>query len=82
MTNPTTLNERALILSHTARMGMALDARPDHPRTAEYARQLRIYRGQWAALTPDEQAEAAAVVETFDDMTPDIVAATIATLEE
>lgn len=70
-----------LALAHTARMLRRLEEAPLHVRSAEYKRQMRIYGGQWAALTDEAQAEAVEAALALVDMTPDTVAAARAALE-
>jgi hypothetical protein len=70
-------------IAHTSRILRTLEEKPEHPRKAEYARQIRIYRGQWAALDPDEQLAAAAAViadPEAADLTEETVAPAVAAL--
>lgn len=70
-----------LAITHTARMLQRLGDTPDHVRASEYRRQIKVYAGQWAALTDLEQADAKDAAFAVPDMTPDTVTAAIAALE-
>lgn len=71
------------VVGHTARIIMALAANPEHPRKTEYARQLRIYRGAWAAIDADDQADVVTSLvadESCADLTTETVALAVAAL--
>jgi hypothetical protein len=81
---PSNFGALAHVVAHTARIVMTLTERPDHPRKAEYDRQLTIYRGQWAAAEADDkQLVTAALVASPDaqDLTDATVTAAVAALE-
>ncbi len=72
------------LVAHTSRILRTLEDKPDHPRKAEYAKSLRVYRGQWADMTPEEQRWASATLVADDeaeDLTPERVAAAVAALD-
>jgi hypothetical protein len=77
-------HEARHVVAHTSRILRALEDRPDHPRKAEYDKQLRVYRAQWAALEPDDrEAVAASLVSDAEaeDLTDETVGAAVAALE-
>jgi hypothetical protein len=83
-------NAHMRLVTHTARMLKVLAAREDHPRAAEYATQITIYRGEWAKLNGPQRAEATNAVRTatnenderlVQDLTDDEIIAAIAALE-
>jgi hypothetical protein len=69
-------------LTRAARIGLALEANPKHPSRAEYQRELAGHRAQWGALTPDARAQVKAQAATISDMTPDVIASAVTTLED
>lgn len=68
-------------LSHTARILVARAVRPDHPREKEYVRQIKIYAGQWAAMTDGEKVEAVEAMRDVPDLSSDQIAAAVTALE-
>lgn len=76
------LADAAHAVAHTARMQQRLAERPDHPRTAEYARSMKVYAGQWAACSAAEQADVLVIVNNeAKDLTLETIAAAVAALE-
>lgn len=68
-------------LSHTARILVARAVRPNHPRELEYARQLKIYAGQWAAMSDGEKVDAVEAMRDVPDLSSDQIAHAVAALE-
>lgn len=70
-------------LAHAARIVRTLAAKPDHPRKAEYAESLILYRRQWRQTSPalKEQVTAYVVSRSVPDVSEDEVKAALAALE-
>lgn len=69
------------LLTHTARMMMAVAAKPDHQGGPDYLAQVETYKLRWKGLTPAQRAEVAEAAHEIHDMTEPVVAAAVEALE-
>lgn len=69
------------LLTHTARMLLAVEAKPKHAGAKSFAAAIAGYKPRWAALSKADRADAAKQARAVADMTDPVVAAAIAALE-
>lgn len=75
-------NTKLHILTHTARMLMMAQQKPGHNGTRHHQKQIILHNAQWDAIPPEERDEIVEAAEDIPDMTPEIIAAARAALEE
>ena len=69
------------LLTHTARMLMALAEKPKHVGGPEYRKQIATYATRWQELAKPERAEAIKAAAQIGDMTDETISAAVAALE-
>lgn len=69
------------LLTHTARMLLAVEAKPKHSGARSYTATIAGYKPRWAMLSKPDRADAAKQARAIGDMTDAVVAAAVAALE-
>ena len=69
-------------LAHTARMLQFAQDRPNHDGKEDHRKSIRRHSVIWQDMTDEQKAEAKAAVAEFDGMTPELIDAATAALEE
>lgn len=69
------------MLTHTARMILAVEGKPKHKGRREYDAQIVAYQARWSAMSKADRAEAANAALQIHDMTKPVVNAAVAALE-
>lgn len=76
-------NDKYKALTHTARILIMAEQKPNHEGKAEHAKSIRRYRVRWDDMTPEEKEEAKRfATEDCEDLTPEQISAAVAALEE